>query len=261
MMRFLLPRRLEDERLARRVARGDAEAFAVLYERYHRPLLRYCLATLRHPEDADDALQAAMLKAYRSLARGMRDAPLRPWLYRIARNEALSILRRRSKDLRASTDSAATASAFEEALGRERLAALVVEIASLPERQRSALLMREVQGLAYDEIAQALDTTRQAARQAVFEARAALRGRRRFAFLPAPLAETAAAGAVAASIVLGVNGSTVPSVPAPARPPGLGVAAEAIRHTPARSHVPAWLFAGAALPGSADAGGGPASFK
>src|ERR1700733_13609857 len=84
-----------DERLARLVADGDERAFAALYERYHQPLYRYCRSIVRNDADAQDALQAALANAFAALRAGRRDAPLRPWLFRIAHNEAISLLRRR----------------------------------------------------------------------------------------------------------------------------------------------------------------------
>src|SRR5690348_9044471 len=77
---------LSDERLARLVTSGDQRAFATLYERYHQPLYRYCRSLLRHDADAQDAMQSALTNAYSALSRDGRDAPLRPWLFRIAHN-------------------------------------------------------------------------------------------------------------------------------------------------------------------------------
>src|SRR4029077_12760404 len=88
---------LDDERLARLVGGGSERASAALYERYHQPLYRYCRAILRNDTDAQDALQSTLVSAYAALGRGQRDAPLRPWLFRIAHNEAGSQLRRRGR--------------------------------------------------------------------------------------------------------------------------------------------------------------------
>lgn len=167
-------RLLPDKSLAARVERGQTEAFSVLYQRYHQPLYRYCLAIVRDPEDAADALQTTMLNAFRALSRGGREVALRPWLFRIAHNEAISVVRRRRPqselpdDLHSSERSDATAET------REQTAILLEDVAHLHERQRSALLMRELQGLAYEEIAEVLDTSAASAKQIVFEARVAL---------------------------------------------------------------------------------------
>jgi DNA-directed RNA polymerase specialized sigma24 family protein len=87
---------LGDERLARLVGNGSERAFASLYERYHQPLYRYCRSIVRDDTDAQDALQSALASAFVALKRGQRDAPLRPWLFRIAHNEAISLIRRRA---------------------------------------------------------------------------------------------------------------------------------------------------------------------
>ena len=81
--------------LRSRAARGDAAAFAAVYERHHQALYRYCRSILRHEEDAQDALQSTMAKAFAALQDERRDFDLQPWLFRIAHNEAISILRRR----------------------------------------------------------------------------------------------------------------------------------------------------------------------
>src|SRR2546423_9321081 len=84
-----------DQRLARLASRGNARAFALLYERHHQALYRYCLAIVRAPEDAQDALQNTFMNAFAALRASERDVAVRPWLFRVAHNEAVSILRRR----------------------------------------------------------------------------------------------------------------------------------------------------------------------
>src|ERR1041385_384870 len=82
--------------LRSRAMRGDATAFAAVYERHHQALYRYCRSILRHEEDAQDALQSTMTRAFVALQDEERDFELRPWLFRIAHNEAITILRRRT---------------------------------------------------------------------------------------------------------------------------------------------------------------------
>lgn len=171
--------RLSDELLARQAARGSRRAFATLYERYHQPLYQYCRSILRHDADAHDALQSTFTKALAALQRSQRNAPLRPWLYRIAHNEAISAIRLRQRERHcASPDGAEpvalAASAAEEAESRERWAMLMADLAELPERQRAALLLRELSGLPHEEIALALQTTAGGAKQSIFEARQTL---------------------------------------------------------------------------------------
>lgn len=175
--RVPLPQRLlSDERLLRLIAAGNSQAFGAVYARYHAPLYAYCRSIVRDPDDARDALQNTMMKALAALGRGQdRELALKPWLFRIAHNESISLLRRRrpSEPL---TDAVSppVASADRVAVARERLSQLVADLQALPERQRGALIMREVNGLSYDEIAAALGISSGAARQTVFEARTAL---------------------------------------------------------------------------------------
>jgi RNA polymerase sigma factor (sigma-70 family) len=168
---------LGDELLARHAARGSERAFAVLYERYHQQLYRYCRSILRDDPDAQDALQSTFAGALQALRRNQRNAPLRPWLYRIAHNEAISLLRRRSRDTadELNAESMGVGSSVEQqAADRARWQSLVEDIGLLPDRQRGALLLRELSGLSHEEIAIALRTTTSAAKQAIFEARQAL---------------------------------------------------------------------------------------
>ncbi len=90
-----------DERLAKRAAAGDSSAFETLFKRYQQPLYRYCRAILTEPVDAEDAVQATMVKALRALPGERREIALRPWLYRVAHNESISILRARRETDRA----------------------------------------------------------------------------------------------------------------------------------------------------------------
>jgi RNA polymerase sigma factor (sigma-70 family) len=169
----LWPPRLSDERLARLAAKGSPRAFAAVYERYHQVLYRYCRSILRDDADAQDALQSTFTRALSALKRGQRGAPLRPWLFRIAHNEAISVLRRRRGGEESLADASLplAASAEDQAGERARLAVLLGDLAALPERARSALVMRELSGLSHEDIAIALQTTPGAAKQAIFEAR------------------------------------------------------------------------------------------
>jgi RNA polymerase sigma factor (sigma-70 family) len=168
--------RLADERLAQLVAGGRERAFVVLYERYHQPLYRYCRSMLRNDQDAQDALQSTFAAALAALQESKRNAPFRPWLFRIAHNEAITVIRRRRDAGQEISDSmlGSARSASDEADDRARMAMLMADLAQLPERQRAALLMRELNGLSHDEISVALATSATAAKQAIFDARSAL---------------------------------------------------------------------------------------
>lgn len=166
---------LTDARLARLAATGDRDAFAAIYERYHQPLYRYCRSLVRHPDDALDALQSTMLNAMRGMERREAELALKPWLYRIAHNESISLLRRRPPVDELDAETAGIHGGVEhDAEGRARLRQLVDDIHELPERQRGALVMRELSGLGYDEVAAAFSVSIDAAKQSVLEARRAL---------------------------------------------------------------------------------------
>jgi RNA polymerase sigma factor (sigma-70 family) len=168
--------RMGDEALAGRAAAGNDAAFTALYERYHGALLGYCRSILLNAEDAHDATQSALENALRALPRRESGRALRPWLYRIAHNEAINIVRRR-QPVDADVDPATVLTVPGPEVHSEqrtRLAQLVDDLRMLPERQRGALVMRELSGLSYDEIGLSLGVSNEAARRAVFDARSAL---------------------------------------------------------------------------------------
>lgn len=174
-----------DERLARLVTSGHDAAFSALYDRYRDVLVRYCRSLVRDDQDALDAFQSTMLNALRALREDRRRAPVRPWLFRIAHNESVSVLRRRSSD--ESLDVVVAVGGDDvhrRAEDREALAGLLEDLGGLTEHQRAALLLRELGGLEYDEVASVLSTTPLAARQAVFAARASLHDQREGRELP-----------------------------------------------------------------------------
>jgi RNA polymerase sigma factor (sigma-70 family) len=148
--------------------------FAALYERHHKALYRYCRSIVRHEEDAQDALQSAMTRAYAALQEQPRDFDLRPWLFRIAHNESVSILRRRRPTLELDAELAALGGVDERAETQETLRLFRQDLADLPDRQRSALVLRELNGLRPSEIAKLLETTPGAVKQSLLEARRAL---------------------------------------------------------------------------------------
>jgi RNA polymerase sigma factor (sigma-70 family) len=156
-------------------ARSSAAAFTAVYERHHRALYRYCRSLLGDDEEARDALQSTMAKAFAALRFEERDFEVRPWLFRIAHNEAVSRLRQRrvAVDLDV-IDTLTTDSPAQTVEVRERLAQLRADLEDLPERQRAALVMRELSGLGHAEIAAVLGGSPQTVKQTIFEARSAL---------------------------------------------------------------------------------------
>jgi RNA polymerase sigma factor (sigma-70 family) len=167
--------RLRPRPVRAQAARHDADVFASVYEQHHRALYRYCRSLLGNAEDARDALQSTMAKALAALRDEERDFELRPWLFRIAHNEAVSRLRARRETVHLDAAGAVAADSLPQAIeDRERIALLRTDLLDLPERQRAALVLRELCGLGHEEIATVLDMNARAVKQTIFEAREAL---------------------------------------------------------------------------------------
>ncbi len=183
------PRRLlaalSDERLAVEAKRGNDAAFEVIYERHHRGLLSFCRHTLRSQEDGEDALQQTFASAFRALPDTKQPILLKPWLYTIARNRCLSMLRARrefpSDELEIGSS---TAGLSEEVEQREELRELLSNVEDLPEDQRAALVLSEIGDLGHPEIAQVLDCETKQVKALVFQARSALIEDRRAREIP-----------------------------------------------------------------------------
>src|SRR3954451_7816340 len=164
-----------DEPLARAARAGDEDAFGELYARYQRRLELYCRSIVRHDEDARDAAQNAMAKALVALRRHEGELHVRPWLYRIAHNEAITLLRGRRQHAALDDDLGAGAGdPVDELIARERLEHTFDSVRELPGEQREALLLRELMGLSHEEIGAAIGTSAVRAKHVVFRARAAL---------------------------------------------------------------------------------------
>lgn len=155
-------------------AKANPRAFADLYQRHHQALHRYCRSILHHEEDARDALQSALTRALAALATEEREFDVKPWLFRIAHNEAVSMLRRRREVGELAPLAVAPPGPERRMAEREELAQLRADLDDLPERQRAALVLRELSGLSHAEIGSALDMNERTVKQAIFEARQAL---------------------------------------------------------------------------------------
>jgi len=163
-----------DGRLVTLVREGYEAAFEEIVRRYGRPLGRYAASIVGGR--SEDVLQEAFAKALPALQRNDAEIDLRPWLFRIVRNTALNDLRDSppAPELLAET-LAGGRNPAEELEQRERLADLMRRLRELPEPQRAAIVMRELEGLGHEEIATALGLTGGGARQAIYRARQALR--------------------------------------------------------------------------------------
>jgi RNA polymerase sigma factor (sigma-70 family) len=163
-----------DRRLVDLVRDGYDAAFEEIVRRYRRPLDRFAAAMVGGR--SEDVTQDAFSKALPALRASEAEIELRPWLYRIVRNTALNDLRDRgpiAEELAETLPGGLSAAAVVEA--REELRDLMERLGALPEPQRAALVMRELEGLSHEEIAAALGVSGGAARQAIFRARSALR--------------------------------------------------------------------------------------
>jgi RNA polymerase sigma factor (sigma-70 family) len=175
-----------DRRLARLVREGYEAAFEEIVRRYRRPLDRFAAAIVG--SRSEDVVQDSFSKALLALRRSDTEIELRPWLYRIVRNTALNDLRDRPPAAEELGDDhvAGGRSAAAEAESRAQFGELTAAVRALPDPQRSAIVMRELEGRSHDEIAGALGVSGGAARQAIHRARTTLRAGFG-ALLPLPL--------------------------------------------------------------------------
>jgi RNA polymerase sigma factor (sigma-70 family) len=172
-----------DEQLVALFRAGSDDAFRAIHDRYRTRLLAYARQMLRGAHgDAEDALQDVFLRAYGGLRRSNRPVILRAWLYRIAHNRCIDELRRprplpSELEPDAEPTFGATRASTEPPVVAERTAALarlVADVQTLPGQQRSALLMRELQGLTYEELAVALGVSVPAVKSLLLRARTGL---------------------------------------------------------------------------------------
>ena len=135
-----------DEHLVERVRRGDEAAFEVIYERHVHGLLSFCRHMLGSREEAEDAVQQAFTAAHRDLLRDDREIRLKAWLYTIARNRCVSMLRARREqpDDRFETS---TDGLTDQVQQRADLRELLDDLHDLPEDQRAALVLSEMRDL------------------------------------------------------------------------------------------------------------------
>jgi RNA polymerase sigma factor (sigma-70 family) len=166
-----------DAKLIAMARGGNPGAFETIVDRYQGRLLGFCRQMLGSTEDAEDVLQEVFVNAYRAMLRDEREINLRPWLYRIARNRCLNQLRKPTADAQESMDmvpAVEASSTAERVHNREEFRQLLVDVKKLPETQRSALLLREMDALSYEEIAAAMDTTVPSVKSLLVRARISL---------------------------------------------------------------------------------------
>ncbi len=166
-----------DERLIAMTRRGQHAAFEVLFSRYQSRLLAFCRHMLGSREDAEDVLQEVFTAAFNAVLADERAINVRPWLYRIARNRSLNHLRRASAigvdsmDVHYADNGLSTG---DRVLRRESFRQLLGDVKNLPETQRTALLLREIDALSYEQIADAMETTIPSVKSLLVRARISL---------------------------------------------------------------------------------------
>jgi RNA polymerase sigma-70 factor (ECF subfamily) len=178
-----------DQILVERAQQGDKRAFEMLVEKYHRRLLRLLSRLVRNPEEVEDVAQETFIKAYRALPKFRGDAAFYTWLYRIGVNTAKNFLVRRSRALPTVSE---RLHADEDDSGRERFVvedintpesellskqvayAVNEAIEALPQELRTAITLRELEGLRYEEIADAMNCPIGTVRSRIFRAREAI---------------------------------------------------------------------------------------
>jgi RNA polymerase sigma factor (sigma-70 family) len=156
---------------------GTASAFETIVDRYQARLLGFCRQMLGSTEDAEDVLQEVFVNAYRAMLADEREINLRPWLYRIARNRCLNHLRKPTAEAQESMDMVPVveaASTAEKVSNREEFRQLLADVGKLPETQRSALLLREMDAMSYEEIAVAMETSVPSVKSLLVRARISL---------------------------------------------------------------------------------------
>ena len=167
-----------DEQLVALFRAGSDEAFGVLHDRYRQRLFVYVRQMLssHSRQDAEDVLQDVFVRAFAALRRDSRAVNVRAWLYRVAHNRCIDHLRRPQPPAAEIFEMSRKPllDPVEEAQRRDDLRRLVGDVGRLPAQQRSALLMRELDGLSYLELAGALDVTVPAVKSLLVRARVGL---------------------------------------------------------------------------------------
>jgi RNA polymerase sigma-70 factor, ECF subfamily len=177
-----------DRQLVARAQRGDKRAFELLVEKYQRKLARLLSRFIRDPAEVEDVTQEAFIKAYRALPAFRGDSAFYTWLYRIGINTAKNYLMAMGRRAPTSTEvEAEEAEGFEEGeqlrdintpesvlLSNEIAATVNSTIEQLPEELRTAIQLREIEGMSYEDIAQVMNCPIGTVRSRIFRAREAI---------------------------------------------------------------------------------------
>jgi RNA polymerase sigma factor (sigma-70 family) len=162
-----------DDRLVEQLRRGNDAAFAVIYDRHSRGILSFCRHMLGTLEEAEDAVQHTFLAAYNDLLASDRPIKLKAWLYTIARNRCLSMLRAR-REHPVEEIEVSTAGLADQVQERQDLRELLADIRQLPDEQRAALVLAELGDLSHTDIGDVLGVDPMKVKSLVFQARSTL---------------------------------------------------------------------------------------
>jgi RNA polymerase sigma factor (sigma-70 family) len=162
-----------DDRLVEQIRRGNEAAFEVVYERHHRGILSFCRHMLSSQEEAEDAVQHTFVAAYYDLRSSDKEIKLKPWLYTIARNRCLSVLRAR-REQPSEIDDIPTTGLSEAVQQRDELRRMLADVQRLPVEQRAALVLSELGDLSHADIAGVLGVPTLKVKSLVFQARSSL---------------------------------------------------------------------------------------
>ena len=182
-----------DRQLVLRAQSGDKQAFELLVEKYQRKLARLLSRFIRDPAEVEDVTQEAFIKAYRALPAFRGDSAFYTWLYRIGINTAKNYLMAMGRRAPTSTEvEAEEAEGYEEGeqlrdintpesvlLSNEIAETVNSTIEQLPEELRTAIQMREIEGMSYEDIAKVMDCPIGTVRSRIFRAREAIAERLR----------------------------------------------------------------------------------
>ncbi len=169
---------VSDERLVVLMRRGDRSAFESLYDRHVVELLSFCFFMLGSREDAEDAVQSTFASAHRALLRDERSVDVRPWLYAIARNACIGILRKRRPQEVEQAARIAGEDVLAKVERRESVRQLLSGMLELPEHHRTALVLAELHGQSQREIGELLGVPPSTVKSYIFQARATLTSER-----------------------------------------------------------------------------------
>jgi RNA polymerase sigma factor (sigma-70 family) len=168
----------KDERLVAQLRRGNDVAFEVLFDRHHAGVLSYCRHMLGSRDEAEDALQQSFVSAHADIVGTDKPISFKAWIFTIARNRCLSILRARREQPTEHVEHVSTAGLGEEVEHRAELKELLADMQELPEDQRAALILSELGDLSHAEVAQVIDCEVGKVKSLVFQARSGLMERR-----------------------------------------------------------------------------------